>query len=61
MKVQEIDKLIGKMVTFSSDTTRRYVHSTSTGMVEERVRFEVLIEGDWHNVRTLKIKEVHEG
>lgn len=60
MKAQEVRKLIGKVVQYKSNLSRRGCFPIWCGGVMEVFKTEVLINGDWHDIKTLEIIEVIE-
>ena len=60
MKAKEAKELVGKLVQYTSNRTRNSMRPKSWGIVQEHVRSEVHIEGDWHDIDTLEIFQVRE-
>jgi hypothetical protein len=60
MKKSELKKLMGKVVKYQSNRTRIGIFQTSCGAISDISRSEVLINGDWHDIKTLNVLEVVE-
>lgn len=62
MKKSELRKYIGKRIQFSTYKTRQSipVFQKRWGDVEEIIRSEVCIEGEWYEYKTLEIHNLVE-
>ena len=58
MKAADARKLIGKTVRYKSDKSRAYVKCEWVGVIEEVVRTEVYINGDWERLKGVEVLEV---